>query len=100
MLIRLVKMRFRAECVELFRAHFEQHRHQIRHFEGCLFLQVLQDTDDAQVWLTHSHWRSASDLEAYRRSDLFRGVWAQTRLWFESDSPPQAWSLEERYLVD
>jgi autoinducer 2-degrading protein len=97
MLIRIVKMRFRADSIADFRAHFEAHKSQIRGFEGCQYLQVLQQADDAQVWFTHSHWRSEADLQAYRQSELFRGVWAATKQWF--DARPEAWTLEEQYLL-
>jgi hypothetical protein len=95
MLIRIVKMRFKAAHIADFMAHFEAYKERIRASAGCTYLQVLQQADEPTVWFTHSHWRSEADLNAYRESDLFKGVWAETKQWF--DAKPEAWSLAQRY---
>ncbi len=97
MLIRIVKMRFKPQHIADFTAHFEAYKSRIRASAGCTFLQVLHEADAPEVWFTHSHWESEADLNAYRDSDLFKAVWAQTKQWF--DAKPEAWSLKERYLL-
>ena len=43
MIIRIVKMGFIPEQIEAFLKNFEQHKDQIRNFEGCTHLQLLRD---------------------------------------------------------
>lgn len=95
MLIRIVKMKFRQDCISDFQAHFEAHKELIRNFEGCHYLKVLQQKDDATVWMTYSHWDNEAALNKYRDSELFGAVWKQTKLWFADK--PQAWSFDQRY---
>lgn len=97
MLVRIVKLKFRPECIEDFKLHFEAHKELIRNFPGCHFLKVLQQQDDATVWMTYSHWEDEKALNNYRDSELFGGVWKQTKLWF--GDKPQAWSFDERYIL-
>lgn len=92
MIIRMVKLHFRLNEVEYFVALFAQHAHLIRQFEGCTHLALWQDTDNPCIFFTHSHWRSATDLAAYRRSALFGSVWKQTKALFAE--PAQAWSVQ------
>lgn len=94
MIVRLVKMTFRAGEVDRFRGLFEGWRVKIIAFHGCLELQLLQDADDPRVFFTRSIWRDAADLETYRTSKTFGEVWPVVKALFEE--APQAWTLEER----
>lgn len=92
MIIRVVKMEFRKEAVEVFRQLFDQRKEQIRGFKGCLHLELLQDSKQKNIIWTYSHWQSESALERYRHSDLFRDTWTRTKSLFSQKA--QAWSLE------
>lgn len=65
---------------------------QIRNTAGCTFLQLLRVKNTPNQLMTISHWESAEALENYRNSELFKVVWATTKLHF-SDKP-EAYSLE------
>ncbi len=94
MIVRLVKMTFRAEATAEFDALFEKHHQHIRHFPGCTHLQLLKS---GNVYFTYSHWEQASDLEAYRHSELFQEVWPTTKRLFAA--PAEAWSTEQLYAL-
>jgi heme-degrading monooxygenase HmoA len=44
--------------------------------------------------MTYSIWENTDALENYRKSDLFKEVWSQTKMLFAA--PAQAWSLEQK----
>ena len=92
MLIRLVRMTFRDECLPDFHRIFDISKAQIRAFPGCRHLELLRDLDQPAVRLTLSHWESADALDAYRRSGLFRTTWAATKVLFADR--PVAFSME------
>ncbi len=91
MIKRIVKMTFREEEIAGFMANFEAHKAKIKAFPGCNHLELLRATDDSNIFFTFSIWDSPEDLEAYRHSDLFKGIWKVTKLMF--DARPQAWSV-------
>lgn len=91
MIVRVVKMTFSSDRVEDFLKNFHEHKEQIRGFEGCEHLELLQQEDDPEVFFTYSHWQSTAHLEKYRHSELFKGVWAFTKSLFSAK--PEAWSL-------
>jgi len=90
MIVRIVKLRFREEEVEAFKAYFDGISHQIRHFEGCQHLELLQQVDDPRTFFTYSYWVDEQALENYRVSDLFKTFWTVAKSKF-SDKPA-AWS--------
>lgn len=92
MMIRVVKMHFRAEEVENFQALFDENKEKIRGFEGCEYLELWRDIDRPEIFFTYSHWRGPEFLEAYRQSELFASVWSRTKVLFAEK--PQAWSVE------
>lgn len=98
MIKRLVKMRFRSEEVDKFKALFDQQKEKIRAFPGCEFLELLQSQDDPQIFFTLSFWTGEDALEAYRSSQLFKGTWAATKELFEAR--PEAWSTISQTIVD
>ncbi len=98
MIARVVRMCFRAEEAEAFLALFEGWRHRIIAMPGCLHLELLRDTDDPRIFFTYSLWRSADDLEHYRRSPVFAEVWPVVKALF--DSPAQAWSCARLHPMD
>ncbi|MDY7396648.1 antibiotic biosynthesis monooxygenase [Aureibaculum sp. 2210JD6-5] len=92
MLIRIVKMSFKADKIEEFLSTFKVHKTKIRNSEGCCHLELLRDKNNVNIFFTYSHWKDEQDLENYRNSDLFNEVWAKTKVLF--NDRPEAWSLE------
>lgn len=86
-------MKFKIEEIPAFLILFEEKRALIAGFPGCQGVRLLNDVHTPEIYYTYSHWNSPADLENYRNSDLFKGVWAETKIKF-SDRP-EAWSFEE-----
>jgi quinol monooxygenase YgiN len=98
MITRLVKMTFRPEEAARFLELFEGWRHRIIAFPGCEHLELLRDTGQPHIFFTYSVWRTAADLDAYRRSEVFGSVWPVVkRLFLE---PAEAWTVERRVAMD
>lgn len=79
--------------IDEFQSNFETNKHKIRAFEGCEFLELYQDKHNTNIFFTYSYWKSESDLEHYRNSDVFKSVWAKTKPLF--NTKPEAWSLDK-----
>lgn len=92
MIHRIVKMEFEPEKVEEFLSNFEENKREIRAFEGCDMLKLLRDIDNTNIFFTYSYWEDETFLERYRNSELFKGVWAKTKVLF--NAKPEAWSTE------
>lgn len=75
-------MTFDPTKIETFFEFLEGQKHKIRTFEGCTKVEILQDKHDASKISTYSHWESEEHLDAYRHSDLFKYVWANTKIHF------------------
>ena len=97
MFIRIVKMKFKAEHCAAFEANFDRNKEKIRSFPGCRRLELLHDKNDPTIYFTYSYWDDDSDLENYRNSDLFKGVWTYTKSLF--DAKAEAWSVEQRDVL-
>jgi quinol monooxygenase YgiN len=93
MIIRIVRMRFRAEEVDEFQAFFSTINANIRQFPGCLHLELWQDTKDQAVFTTYSHWEAEEDLENYRHSELFKSFWSVAKPKFAEKA--LAWSSHQ-----
>lgn len=93
MLIRIVRMHFHPENVDEFLEIFQLNKERIRHFSGCIHLELLKDTNHPTIYTTLSHWNGPDDLENYRKSELFRTVWGQVKPLFSDRS--HAFSLEK-----
>lgn len=94
MLVRIVKMTFKIEAIADFEELFQGNRDKIAAFEGCSHLELYQDQNQANIFFTYSYWEHPDLLEKYRSSDLFKGVWAKTKLLF--NEKPEAWSLDKK----
>ncbi len=86
-------MSFILNKTDEFLANFDANKEKIRAFNGCLQLDLLRDTEDPSIFFTYSLWTDDDALQAYRRSDLFKGIWASTKLLF--NGKPEAWSLDK-----
>jgi len=93
MLVRIVKMTFREEAIDTFKALFDERKEQIRHFPGCMHLELLQDRLHHHLFFTYSYWTDADALDTYRHSELFADTWAQTKVLFAAK--PEAWSVNQ-----
>lgn len=96
--VRVVKMTFREEEIATFQALFEGWRHRIIAFPGCTHLELLHDLDDPRVFFTYSVWASPGDLEAYRTSDVFAGVWPVVKELFATQA--RAWTVQREHSMD
>jgi len=93
MFTRIVKMKFKQEKVPFFINHFNSVKEKVRNQPGCRSVILLQDKADATLFFTYSIWEKDSDLNNYRNSDFFKGVWQETKQLF--DGKPEAWSVDE-----
>ena len=91
-MIRIVKMTFDPNKVDVFLGNFNSVKEKIRAFEGVKHLELLNDKENANIYFTYSIWQSEDHLEKYRHSDLFKSVWAKTKPLFIEKA--QAWSLD------
>ena len=93
MLIRIVRMTFQEDKITDFLAIFSHSKEKILSMNGCTHVEVLQDADNPLIFCTYSHWDSLEDLNNYRNSDFFIGVWSRTKALFAEK--PLAFSLNK-----
>lgn len=93
MLVRIVKMEFKPDYVENFKALFEANKLKIRNVVGCQFLELYQDVNNKTVFFTYSYWKAESYLNQYRNSELFSAIWKETKKGF--NAKPEAWSVNK-----
>ena len=98
MFTRIVKMEFIVEEIPAFLANFETVKEKIRAFQGCSFLELYRDKNDSSIFFTYSRWEDEKDLEKYRNSELFKNVWATTKIKFRSKA--QAWSVDTLHSLN
>ncbi len=89
---RIVKMSFEPEKVTDFLKMYSQVNHKISGFPGCRGVKLLRGINQENVFFTYSTWDSEEALNKYRNSELFSGVWKETKSYF--NDRPQAWSLD------
>ncbi len=93
MLVRVVKMTFKTDAVEAFKAFFENRKEKIRGFEGCTHLELWQDNIHTNIFFTYSRWNNEAALARYRNSAFFKDTWQQTRQMFAAKA--EAWSADQ-----
>jgi hypothetical protein len=93
MMIRIVKLSFHQEHIETFKAIFADSKEKIVAMKGCHKVELLQDINNLNQFFTYSWWDSQEDLNAYRESELFKGVWQSTKILF--NDKPYAWSTKK-----
>jgi quinol monooxygenase YgiN len=97
MLVRMVKMTFRQDAVDVFKVFFDERKEKIRSFEGCTHLELWQDDHDQNIFFTYSNWRNESALHHYRNSAFFRDTWQQTKQMFSAKA--EAWSVSQLVVL-
>jgi len=60
--------------------------------EGCFHVELLRTMSPDNIFFTFSLWESEEALNAYRHSELFKGVWPRTKALFAA--PAEAWSTQ------
>ena len=98
MLVRIVKMGFYKQNIEVFLQNFDDTKTRIRAFEGCSFLELYRDKKDPGIYFTYSHWESEEALEIYRKSELFNTVWSKVKPLFSIR--PEAWSVDKMETLE
>jgi quinol monooxygenase YgiN len=93
MVIRIVKMTFLESKIDDFKEFAKTIEDTIRNFEGCEYLDILQDLHNRNIFFSYSIWKSEADLDNYRKSDFFKATWSKVRQWF--GDRPKAWSVEK-----
>jgi autoinducer 2-degrading protein len=74
MFVRIVKMSFKVNQIDTFLANFNANKLNIRHFQGCSFLELYQDKNNTNIFFTYSYWNTEVSLENYRQSQLFKNI--------------------------
>jgi autoinducer 2-degrading protein len=92
MIVRIVKMTFQEGKAEEFGQIFHKVKNKIKTFRGCIFVEILQDLQDPNIFMTYSVWSSEADLERYRNSELFKDTWAIVKVLFSK--PAEASSMK------
>ena len=92
MILRLVKMTFKAEETANFLAYFETIKDEIASMPGIVSLKLYQDESNQNIIFTHSTWLNKSSLDEYRNSNTFGEIWPKTKELFADK--PMAWSLK------
>jgi quinol monooxygenase YgiN len=98
MLVRIVKMGFYKQNIEVFLQNFEATKTRIRAFKGCNFLELYRDKKDPSIFFTYSFWDSEEALETYRQSELFNTVWSKVKPLFSIR--PEAWSVDKMETLE
>ncbi|MBI3509998.1 MAG: antibiotic biosynthesis monooxygenase [Bacteroidetes bacterium] len=88
---RIVKMKFRNEATGTFMEIFSANKEKIAASPGCISVELRRDLYDETLFFTISQWRSAEDLENYRKSELFTEVWERTKKLFSEKA--EAWTV-------
>ena len=89
-------MTFKKEKVAVFLEIFESSKEKIAGMAGCNSVELLQDYNEDNIFSTFSIWDSEEDLNNYRKSELFGGVWKATKALFADK--PVAFSLKKTNL--
>ena len=98
MFVRIVKMGFHEEHTDTFLLIFDAKKEFIRRNKGCQLLELYRDKTDPSIFFTYSYWETEQDLDNYRNSELFKGVWTDTKKLF--NKKPEAWSVDKTMILD
>ena len=93
MIVRIVRMHIASDQVDEFVDIFNRTKDAIRNVEGCSHLELFQDVDDPNTFITYSHWSDTASLDAYRKTELFKNVWQRVKTLFTA--PAEAFSMEK-----
>lgn len=91
-IVRIVKMTFKLEEVNVFLKKLNERKAGIRNFDGCLHLEILQGVTKRNVVFSYSYWKDEAALDKYRHSDFFKETWRFTKARFSEK--PEAWTTK------
>lgn len=92
MITRVVKLTLDPQFADHFRKLFKTVNTKIAKQPGCINVRAFEN-ETAGQFFTISTWTSTDDLNNYRHSELFGGVWPTLKLWMIDK--PEAWTLNE-----
>ena len=94
MITRIVKLHISTPLAKSFIDMFHSSKSGILDFKGCNSVDLLkgESTEEDTVFFTYSLWDKEEDLQRYRNSDFFNGVWTETKKHFSGR--PEAWSTQ------
>jgi heme-degrading monooxygenase HmoA len=96
MIHRIVTVTLKEDKINDFVSIFNNNKKFIENMKGCLGVELLINYHKKNILYTYSFWENLEDLNNYRNSDLFSGIWPATKLTFEQKA--KAVSLIE-YVV-
>lgn len=94
-MIRIVKMTFEEEKITDFLIFFDTIKSVVNNFPGCNGMQLLRDIHSPNIIFTYSNWEKEENLENYRTSSEFQGIWTTIKPWFSEKA--QAWSVDTHF---
>lgn len=83
-------MYFKEENINDYLRILEDTKEQIRNFEGCQKLEILQDLNQEHIFTIYSYWKDKKALDGYRHSGFFMENWRKTKKLFSQK--PMAFS--------
>ncbi|MEI6312609.1 MAG: antibiotic biosynthesis monooxygenase family protein [Bacteroidota bacterium] len=93
MITRIVKLHLHEDKVESFITIYNESKAFIAQSKGNRAVRLVRDIHQSNLLFTISSWDTEDDLNKYRQSDFFAGVWSRVKPLLESKT--DAWSLEE-----
>lgn len=91
MITRIVKLTIQEDKLQDFLAVYQKSVPVISTFDGCHGVDLLQQISHPNVVFTYSRWASEEDLNNYRQSAFFEGVWKKAKSTFSAKA--EAWTL-------
>ncbi len=91
-MIRIVQLHFQEDKLANFLTFFDSVKEKVNTFPGCNGMQLLQDKANPCIVFTYSNWNTPADLENYRTSETFIGIWSTIKPWFAEKAA--AWSVD------
>lgn len=89
-------MTFREDHLSDFEEIFKDSKPKLESLPGCMKVELMQDWEDPTVYITYSHWKSKEDLDHYRESEMFKGIWARCKVLFADR--PLAFSMKSAII--
>ena len=93
MITRIVKLTIKPTHIHDFVSAYSEAQQKIRQFEGCAELSLHTDKNNPCIIFTISKWSNEDQLNHYRNSNLFIGIWQSVKPMFAAKA--EAWSMEE-----
>lgn len=94
MITRIVLLPIKKERLKEFELLFDQIKPAILSFDGCISLNLLEETSDSNTItnrFTYSKWSSEAALQNYLQSPFFLETWPQVKLCLQTKA--LAWTL-------